>query len=165
MPIESPFTFEHGLEWCEGVLKEPPEESSTGLLLAVKDDAVFGNKPQENFGSEGDAGKVTIRAIEPSVMVLPEKYLSEVGTDCDPMHLSQFLIPMRRRKFWSSIDPGLKELKSIPIVLGRGSRNQAVISYPVHVIKSNIPYDAIRGGFDLRSQSVTVGKSSGEQFN
>ncbi len=146
------FDFELGLRWCEAALNELPQERDTGLLRASRFDAVFGNKPQVNYGEEGDSGLVTIRdRDEETRLVVPEVYLPYL-TDA-LSEVARYQVPISRRKYFSLKQAGFIEERFISIVLCRGHRKERSISYPVHVVKSCIHYDPNYIGFDFQISS------------
>jgi CRISPR-associated helicase Cas3/CRISPR-associated endonuclease Cas3-HD len=149
-PWDEVFDFEQGLRWCEESLTEELPQRANGLLDASIKDAVFGNKPQENFGEDGAEGVVTIRDRDEDTMpAVPEIYFARLPETLDG--LARYQVPLRRRKFFALKGTGLIEQRAKTIVLARGTKHQKTIdAYPVWVVRSNLPYDVRRGGFDFR---------------
>lgn len=178
-PWNSVFSFESGLQWCEAALTEDLALRSIGLEGASVDDAVFGRKPEENYGGEGDDGIVTLRDRDEEYwLVVPEASFTQLQRKvehaasvagippsdiaenrclncCDfALTLDQvppFQVPIRRRKFFAVKQMGFVEERNLPVLLYKGHRTRRrCIDYPLHVVKSNIPYDPTMGGFDFR---------------
>jgi CRISPR-associated endonuclease/helicase Cas3 len=152
-PWDKIFDFQIGLKWCEDALTEDPGTRECGLLAASVTDAVFGNKPQENFGEDGDVGLVTIRERDDEpIAVVPEIYVGRLGTTMD--RITPFLVPLRRHKYMELERSGFIEDRFVPLVLGKGMpARERTISYRIRVVHRSIPYDARYVGFDLRDRS------------
>ena len=162
-PWDQEFTFAIGLNWCEVVLADEPQKRKSGLEAASLKDAAFGKKPQENYLGEDNPDGVIIRDIDDdTVLVIPEDYISKLPNTL--MELAQFQVPIRRRKF-HAIDPGLIEKQTRPFVIRRGKETKT-IDYEITIIKSNLPYQPLHGGFDFRiGNGILTPQSMEDIFN
>jgi len=146
-PLGQAFTFAIGLDWCETILADEPQKQKNGLEAASLKDAAFGKKPQENYSGEENPDGVVIRDIDDDIkLVIPERYLGDLPNSL--IELAQVQVSIRRRKFFA-VDPGLVEKQTRPIVIRQGKETK-IIDYEITIIKSNLPYDPVGGGFDFR---------------
>lgn len=161
-PWNEVFSFERGLQWCEIALPDEPLYGDGGLREAAANDAVFGNKPQENFDGKNRDG-VTIRDIDDATRPIMPQCLWGTIADPDKIHtlqdIAQLQIPMRYRKF-HALSKMIFDTK-VQIAIPKGKAGSQIIEYVVFVLKNTIPYDAQRGGFDfskLAEENVAHGE-------
>lgn len=149
-PWDEVFDFQRGLLWCEEALTEQPITRDNGLIAASVNDTVFGNKPQENFGEDGDVCLVTIRERdEEPVSVIPEMYFGRLGHTLN--EITPYLVPVRRHKYYAIENAGFIEERCVSLVLAKGVPNrEKTIPYKVRVVRSTLRYDHKVVGFDIR---------------
>jgi CRISPR-associated helicase Cas3/CRISPR-associated endonuclease Cas3-HD len=148
-PWDEDFSFARGLDWCEKVLTDEVIHRPSRLFEQSNLDAVFGNRPQENYRDDGGGQAVTIRDIEPSYLVIPRQFY-DAELPKDRALLSQLMVPLSRTKFHTLCQKGVVLETETCIEVRRNCHQTDTVDFPIRVVQSEVSYDPRSGGFDFR---------------